>query len=256
MMHKPIPNYLLLLLIFSNLTGALISSPALSASIIMTKEKLPYQLQKHKLATKLQHSAKKLSDIKPAVNLSDFIKPINPRPAKQKLIQKQQHIKQASNKKPQGFVQNSLLKQGKQFLSENQHNDFIQESLIIFNNTKQILQETDLILQNLSQHILISLQLEQLLKNNQLLIMQKNNARQSNAQQLYKDRPSNIDIVTSSSDLYIAPTNEYTLALLYEILQIKNLFYLIAMIVFYCMIKGSIKLILFKKQRKQKYRDR
>jgi len=256
MMHKPISNYLLLLFIFSNLTGALISFPVLSASVIIAKVPPPNQQQEYKLATKFQRPAKKLSDIKPAIKLSDFIKPINPRPPKQKLLQKQLNIKPASNKKPQGFYQNSLLKQGKQFLRENKHNDLIQESLFIFDNTKQILQKTDLMLQNLSQHILLSLQLEQLLENNQLLIMQKKIAHQSNTQQPYKDRNNHIDLVTKSSDLYIAPTNEYTLALLYKIFQIKNLFYLIAMVLFYSIIKGAIKLILLKKQRKQKYRYR
>jgi len=257
MMHKFIPNYLLTLLIFSTITGILISFPGLSASIIISKDKTPlHHQQEQKSSTKYQRDSKQHTDIKMSYKPSNFIKPIDPPPPKQKLFQNQKHKNQSSNKKPLGFVQYNLLKQGKQFFFKNKHNTSIQEYLILFDNTKQVIQETDLILQDLSQQILLSLQLEQLLVNNQLSILQKNNNAQSKTQQPYEDISKNFDILTKSSKLYINPTEEYALTLLYKILQIKNLLYLMAVIVFYSIIKESIKLILLRKQRKQKYRYR
>jgi len=257
MMHKFIPNYLLTLLIFSNITGILISFPVLSASIIISKDKIPlHHQQEHKSSTKYQRYSKQHTDIKMSYKPSSFIKAIDAIPPKQTLFQNQKHKNLPSNKKPPNFVQYNLLKQGEQFFTKNKHNASIQEYLILFDNTKQILQETDLILQDLSQQILLSLQLEQILLKNQLSILQKNNNAQSKTQQSYDDKSKNIGIKTKSSDLYINPTEEYTLTLINRILQIKNLLYLMVIVIFYSIIKGTIKLIFRRNQRKQKYRYR
>jgi len=257
MMHKFIPNYLLTLLIFSNITGILISFPVLSASIIISKDKTPLlHQQKHKPSTRYQRYSKQHTNIKTSYKPSNFIKPIDTFLPKPILFQKQKYKNQPSNKKPSSFVQNNLLKQGEQFFTKNKHNASIQEYLILFDSTKQVLQETDQILQDLSQQILLSLQLEQLLLNNQLSILQKNNNAQSKTQQSYNDKSKNIGIKTKSSDLYINPTEEYTLTLISRTLQIKNLLYLMVIVIFYSIIKGTIKLIFRRNQRKQKYRYR
>jgi len=157
--------------------------------------------------------------------------------------------------KPQNnkILYTSFYEQGKKFFIENKHNETLQSSLIIFSQTKPFLKETDLMLHDLTQNILASLNLNSSESLN--LFFQKENPNIvtsiNNTQLTSKNHKNKIDTTTSqeinkfnTKDAYIySDNNVFKL-----IFNRTNLYYLSAITFLFLIGKQSIKLLFMKKK--------
>jgi len=131
------------------------------------------------------------------------------------------------------LISNSLNNIGENFLIENEDNIFLQDSLIVLGNTKQFLKETDLMLHDLSENIIVSLKLDSLVTNNNYLIQQT-------ALLDTQLEPNTIKYETLSiSEIYK------------NIINWNNLFYLIAAIICYSILRAIINFLLLQQKNKQ-----
>ncbi len=139
----------------------------------------------------------------------------------------------------------SLYEQGKEFFIKNKDSELLQSSLITFSQTKQYLKETDLMLHNLTQDILFSLGLSNHNQNSLFLLNQKKEANKLPANnyrnQIETLRTQNL---SRKQEQYIySDSNLFQL-----IFNLRNLYYLIAIVVFFYSVKKCIKLMFLKKQ--------
>ncbi len=152
------------------------------------------------------------------------------------------------------FFENNLYQQGKKFLVDYKDNEFLLNSLIIFSNTKQYLKETDLMLHNLSNNILRTLNLGSFAQNKQDAMFKKHNASL-----LAGERTSTSTFETQGKNAN-SPFAEEDVSLstfLRKIFNFKNLFYILGITLIYSLLKALINFIfLRKKQKKQRRKQR
>jgi len=220
-------------LLFFTFTGFVIDGlvpSVLAASLPTRTEVISNIQQKHSRLNKKNIILNPVSDIKTAYMLTDFIqpiefiKPIRKTPSALKPNKPTYHSP---------IISNTLKNLGENFLIENEDSIFLQDSLIVIGNTKQFLKETDLMLHDLSENIIVSLKLDSLVTNNKSLMQQT-------ALLDTQLEPNTIRYETLSiSEIYK------------NIINWNNLFYLIAAIICYSILRAIINFLLLQQKNKQ-----
>ena len=126
----------------------------------------------------------------------------------------------------------------KTFLNENADNTLLQSSLLAFGKARELFVETDNMLNNMTQHILLEMDLY-----NQLgpLPLQNNYATRNFN---FVNQQENYNLV--ASDLNITDS-EIEFSLFREILRIKTLYYIFALIIVFVFFKWILTLLLLGK---------
>jgi len=239
MKHKPV-FYFIFIFVFSCLAINSISFSAFAASVI-TKNEIPLAYSPtennfNKRGFQPGHSTyKKIY----SYSTSDFIDSTAIPP-----YSTFSENRPASNEATP-LLSRHLINKGKSFLAENEDNSFVQDSLDIFYQTKQFLNETDLKLHNLTQNALTSLKLEHIIQKNKSSSFRNNNLSTIAYQKQYKN-----------NQLHSNNEETFVLDFLRKVFNLQNLFYFIGVSIIFFTLIAIIKYTQLKKQRKQKYRNR
>ena len=126
----------------------------------------------------------------------------------------------------------------KTFLDENADNTLLQDSLLVVDKTRELFKETDNILNNMTQHML--LELDQYYQLEPLLL--QNNIASGNFS--YINHQENYMLAAFDQNI---PDNEIEFSLLKEILRIKSLYYIFALIIVAAFFKWILTLLLLGK---------
>ncbi len=240
-MCKRLTHYFIFLFIVAISCQSLLVS---AATLIIAKNRIssPFLLSDN-TSNKNNISPKKITNIDNHYYLLDFIKPgnfIKPIPSSPAQIQ-------SANNNSNALFEKNLYKQGKQFLVDYEDNEFLHNSLIVFSDTKQHLKETDLMLHNLTDNVLLSLKLDSFIQNNQSALQQKNRASLLADERLSTDANQKQD-----KNAHLYNTEDLTIYSFFrKIFNFQNLFYLIGVATVYYILKGIVKFISIQKQRKK-----
>jgi len=210
--------------------------PSLTTKIKHTPDNIPFPLSVRFTKTNTIYFPVK------SIKISDFTKQPSTKPA-------QKPLSPQNNK----ILYTSLYEQGEKFFIDHKHNETLKSSLIIFSQTKQFLKETDLMLHNLTQNILASLNLNSSESLN--LFFQKENPNIvtsiNNNQPTSRNYKNKIDTTSlqesnrfNTKDAYIYNDND----IFNLIFNRTNLYYLLAITFLFLIGKQSIKLLFMKKQ--------
>ena len=142
-------------------------------------------------------------------------------------------------KQQASFFQVDVKKTGKAWLVKNLDDELLQEPLLAFKKTKQLYNKTDKILVDLTQQLLRSLELEQLNKLKQRPVTEEQ-------QKLYRSIGSNS--AQKTSELLIGTGSDNIFLKVYrQLVRIETVFYLLAFLFFYSIVKWLIRQILIPK---------
>ncbi len=149
---------------------------------------------------------------------------------------------------------NSLYSLGKKIVSENKENAFLQGSLLVFSNTKQFLKETDLMLYNLTENILLSLNIDSLIDNSlrplqqtQLQTSYSDEKQSTYSNQTQDDNYRLMNLEGESSEKSGGGGDGNFRDMLKKLLNLENLLYLIGALIFYIFLSMTIKFMLTEK---------
>jgi len=180
------------------------------------------------------------------IQMADFTPPINIAANKQGEITSPS----PKTKNTNPVLYNSLYEQGKELFIKNKDSEILYDSLIIFSQTRQFLKETDLMLHNLTQDILLSLNLVNSNQSKLFFTQQKDNPEnnyqsttESFSQQIERSR---LQDLRKKNETEINPYSEQNLIKL--IFNLKNLYYLLAIVFLVFITKQLIKLMFIKDQ--------
>jgi len=227
MIFKFTSYFYIFLYIFASFVIAGFASSVLAASLPTKTKVISNIQQKQSRSNKKNIILKPVSNINTVFLLTEFIQPT-------KFIKPVRKIPSNKSTHPSPVISNTLINLGENFLIENEDSIFLQKSLVALSNTKQFLQDTDLMLHDLTENIIVSLQLDHLTQNNKAF------TQQSSLLSIQQEH-NNI-----SSDGRI---NLYELYR--SIINWGNLFYLIAAIIFYAISRAVIKFLFLQRQQKQ-----
>ncbi len=178
------------------------------------------------------------------IQISDFTNP----PSYTLKNNKKSETGQAQRNSISPALYTNLYDQGKEFFIAHKNNEVLQDSLIIFSQTKQFLREKDLMLHDLTQDIFLSLNLAGP-NQNKLFFLQQKNKMDTSAKNSYPqnfrqqsetmrlqdlDKFNNAEKYTSDNSLFELIFNR------------KNLYYLIAIIFLFYIAKQIIKFMFMK----------
>jgi len=233
MIFKSITPFYLFLFTFTGFVIDGLASSAYAASI-PTKTEVISSIQK-----KQGHLNKKIiiskpgTDIKTAYTLTVFAQPIEfIKPVRK--VPSIQNLKKNKRSHHSPIFSNTLNNLGRNFLIENDDSILLQDTLIALSNTRQFLQDTDLMLHDLTENIIASLKLDHLTQNN------KPFTQQSSLLSIQQEQNNiNSDGQINIYELYRS------------IINWGNLFYLIAAIIFYAISRAVIKFLFLHRQQKQ-----
>ncbi len=149
---------------------------------------------------------------------------------------------------------NSLYSLGKKIVSENKENAFLQGSLLVFSNTKHFLKETDLMLYNLTEDILLSLNIDSLIDNSlrpllktQLQTPYSDEKQSTYSYQTQDDSYRLMNLEGESSEKSGGGGDGNFRDMLKKLLNLENLLYLIGALIFYIFLSMTIKFMLTEK---------
>lgn len=249
---------LLLLLICSYLSGGLCSFESYASTVnnIQNKE-ISLNLEQLEQSNKNKPKLEETIVINSLFYSPSFIQTSNFTQTPKNIIKS----KDSSSSQNTPFKQNakntnlfpSLYSQTKQILKESKGNEALQNTLIIFSQTRQFLKETDLMLHNLTQDILAYLNLDP--SNNQSLLVLTESKITPHSDSNYK-APSNnfrqqldINRIENLKQQNNQEKWDYSdNAIFALIFNLQNLYYLIAFVVLVGVVKQTIKLVFLKDQ--------
>jgi len=136
----------------------------------------------------------------------------------------------------------NLYNQGKIFFIKNNDNEILQNSIIFLSQSKRIIKETDIMLHDLSENILTSLNI--VTANNKDLLSQQET--QSSA--TFNNKDFEHRTKKTRSQYFYAEDNYSNQSLFKLIFNKQNLYYLITLVVFIYITKKIINVMFLKKQ--------
>lgn len=252
MVHKI--YFILFYSILSYLGGGFFSHQAFAASVIKTIEKenlphLPPKIVRKKppsypseqfTATETKETLYFPSHFRLSSKLTSLFSP--PRPSN-KALKKPANTKSTQNAK----LHPSPSTQVKKLVTDNKQKKFVHDSLILFSQTRQFLKETDLMLHNLTQNILLSLNLGTQAQKGIFVLSKEDDVKNYSAktsfkQQIEINKIQSLMEINKNDDTY---NNNDLLALLFNI---QNLYYLIGFVFLFLIFKQILNFVLLKDQ--------
>jgi hypothetical protein len=242
MMHKPATyHYFLFFILTSYLT-----LNCLSYAAVVNNKTASDSSSKHDSSNKNSPSPKKTAYPDHIYSTLDFIEPIDfikPKPPRSAPLKSRTVANTYSN----GAPNNILYKLGKEFLATNEGNNFVQDSFLVFSNTRQFLKETDLMLHNLTESISLYLGLDTLTQNSQPALQQSISSQLNDNQfsaSTYQQQGENYQLHNNTkkqSRIYEESSSDN---LIEKILNFQNLLYLIGIIIFFVIVKTIFSFML------------
>jgi len=156
-----------------------------------------------------------------------------------------------------------IYTQGKDFVQNNKENFLLQDTLVFLSQTQDLFKETDLAIHNFSQEIIISMGLKNLNQQDLLLVQQEIKANKQNShaksyssyensysQQIQTARLEEMELRVSPEKYTFSDGN-----LMKAIFDIRNLFYILGVVIVIFLIKKVMKFMLLKDQYDSQHRS-
>ena len=252
MMQKLSSSYFIFFYLLSYLIGGFYSFSSFASSISLAPNKTVMSgTATQPLVEEAGITTVQPDDLNTSYNTAAFILPlefITP-PRINNPIRTKATTQQAGKTDSNPLLYPSLSKLGEDFVRNNKDNDLVQDSLVIYSDTKRLIEETDFALHILTQNIAESLNLSLPLENSPLQERYKSPANTPS----YTDQITKFNYMTSSERMEQQIFDEaYSDSNLFKhIFNIQNLLYLFGLYILFSIIKKCIMLFI---QRKQKYR--